>query len=147
MGDEKYDQLIEWAIHKKIPARRYKNGYFGKRIRQADERVNSYELKINPNDESFYISKSDGKLVQFENINEDVLQDGKLIQKTPSIYHTDDKPYAHNTILEEAKRQIDAAQTHGLRVEWLVSDQKAVEQLKNFFNKNNIPIQVTYLPE
>jgi len=142
-----YSTTIEWSIYKKIDARPFGNGYWGKRIPQPDPRVDAFELKINRNNESYYLPKPDGELVQFENIVADALQDGKLIQKQKSIYHVIDVPYGKKKILEEAKRQLEAANHNNLKVEWLVSDQKAVDQLTSFFNDENVNILVKYYPE
>ena len=38
-------------------------GFFGRRTKQADTRVDAYELKINPNNESFYLPHPDGGFV------------------------------------------------------------------------------------
>lgn len=124
-------------------------GYWGKRIKQSDMRVDAYEKKINPNDESFYVENSEGSFVQFENVVAEALQDGKLVQQVDnSIYHVYDKPeFLRENIIKEAVRQVDAAKGKGLKVEWLVSDQKAVDQLGRFFTEKNIDIEVKFFAE
>ena len=117
---------------------------------QIDPRVEAYELKINPNNESFYIEHPKGGFVQFENLNGRVLQDGKLaVTPESSMYRVYDKnlPFLSDKILKEATRQTEAANSKGLTVEWLVSDQRAATQLQQFLNENNINITVKYLPE
>jgi LysM repeat protein len=142
-----YTTTISWAIHKNIPVRPFGKGFWGKRITQGDARVNAYEKKINPNDESYYLPNKKGEYVQFENIAGDILEDGKLVQKKKTVYHVYDVPYAQNKILAEAKRQADAAEFNGLSVEWKVSDQEAVSQMKRFFAEHKININVVFYPE
>ncbi|MCC2457614.1 hypothetical protein [Bacillus cereus] len=50
-------------------------------------------------------------------------------------------------MIQEALRQIDAAKVAEYKVEWLVSEEKAVEQLKRLFKKMDIDIEVKYYPE
>ncbi len=110
--------------------------------------MDNYELKINPNNESYYLKHPNGGYVQFENLAQTTVQDGKLIMKQKSFYHVDDMPsFAKTKVLEEAERQVAAAELAGYKVEWLVSDEKAISQLSNFFKDNNISIKVTYYPE
>ena len=52
-----------------------------------------------------------------------------------------------NKVLEEARRQIDAAGAADYKVEWLVSDESAVNQLTEFFKEHNVDIIVTFYPE
>lgn len=76
------------------------------------------------------------------------MQDGKLIIKPKSFYHVDELPeFAKNKVVQEALRQQEAAVTAGYKVEWLVSDEKAVEQLTNLFNSRKIDIDVRFFPE
>ena len=49
--------------------------------------------------------------------------------------------------MKQANKQIDAAGLAGYKIEWLVSDKKAVEQLTELFEMENIDIKVTYFPE
>ena len=110
--------------------------------------MDAYELKINPNDESYYLPHPNGGYVQFENMVNCTVQDGKLIMKQKSFYHVDDMPdFAKNKVLQEAQRQIDSASLAGYKVEWLVSDESAVNQLKNLFKSNNMDIDIKYYPE
>ena len=136
---EKYTTKIRWGAID-IDARPFGKGYFGKRIKQTNPRVEAYELKINPNNESFYLWNSiENRYVQFENISENMLQDGKCVL-TPenSIYRVYDKPeFLRKNILKEARTQVVTAQQNGLKVEWLVSDEVAREHLQRFFNENN----------
>ena len=111
-------------------------------------RVDEFELKINPSDESFYLPHPKGGFVQFENLAGDVVQDGKLIIKQKSFYHVEEMPkFAQDKVIQEALRQIDAAKVAEYKVEWLVSEEKAVEQLKRLFKKMDIDIEVKYYPE
>ena len=70
-------------IQKNIPARPAGPGYWGKRTPQGKPRVDAYERKINPNDESYYLPHPKGGLVQFENVIKGALEDGKLVEKPP----------------------------------------------------------------
>ncbi|AZK45327.1 hypothetical protein [Paenibacillus lentus] len=143
----KYNTKIKWGIND-INARPHGKGFFGERIPQSNPRVDDFELKINPNNESYYLPHPKGGYVQFENLVDDVLQDGKLIIKPKSFYHVDDLPeFAKNKVIQEALRQQDSAIAAGYKVEWLVSDKKAVEQLTNFFKLKNVEIDVKYFPE
>ena len=111
-------------------------------------RVDEFELKINPSDGSFYLPHPKGGFVQFENLVGDVVQDGKLIIKQKSFYHVEEMPkFAQDKVIQEALRQIDAAKVAEYKVEWLVSEEKAVEQLKRLFKKMDIDIEVKYYPE
>lgn len=110
-------------------------------------RVDAYELKINPKNKSFYLIYPDGGYVQFENKAGNVLQDGKLIMQNRSIYHVEDLPgFAEAEVLDRAPRQLEAANAANYHVEWLVSDQKAVDQLTAFFKELEIDITITYFP-
>lgn len=120
----------------------------GKRIPQKNPRVDNFELKINPNNESFYLPHPKGGYVQFENLAGDMVQDGKLIMKQKSFYHVEDLPkFAQDKVIKEAMRQIESSSVAGYKVEWLVSDEKAVEQLTSLFQKENMDITVKYYPE
>ncbi|PRC99857.1 hypothetical protein CQZ91_29095, partial [Bacillus cereus] len=146
-GNSKYTTKIKWGIND-IEARPYGKGYWGKRIPQKNPRVDEFELKINPSDESFYLPHPKGGFVQFENLAGDVVQDGKLIIKQKSFYHVEEMPkFAQDKVIQEALRQIDAAKVAEYKVEWLVSEEKAVEQLKRLFKKMDIDIEVKYYPE
>lgn len=95
----------------------------GTRIAQANPRVDAFELKINPSNESFYLPHPNGGHVQFENIVSNTVQDGKLILSKKSFYHVEDMPaFARTKVLEETRRQVDSARTANYEVEWLVSD-------------------------
>ena len=122
------------------------NGFWGQRIRQNNPRVDGYELKINPQNESYYLPHPEGGYVQFENMINSTVQDGKLVMQQKSFYHVNDMPdFAKNKVLEEARRQIDAAGAADYKVEWLVSDESAVNQLTEFFKEHNVDIIVTFL--
>ncbi|TVX95101.1 hypothetical protein FPZ45_24165 [Cohnella terricola] len=109
----KYDTKIKWGIND-INARPYGKGFFGERIPQSNPRVDGYELKINPNNESYYLPHPNGGYVQFENLAGNVLQDGKHIIKPKSFYHVDDLPqYAKDKVLQEALRQQESALAAG----------------------------------
>jgi hypothetical protein len=143
-----YTEKIKWG-NGNIDARPDGVGFWGKRTPQSNPRVNNYELKINPNNESYYIKHPDGRYVQFENLKRETLQDGKLVmQVNKSIYRVYDKPtFLRTNILNEAKKQVEAAKFNKLEVEWLISDKETLSQLKRFFKENNIDIKLTYLPE
>lgn len=124
-------------------------GFWGERFPQGDPAVNAYELQINPNNESYYLPHPDGGYVQFENLAGTTLQDGKLVTSPTSIYYVGDKPAVlQQNILAEATRQVEAASSNGMNVEWLVSNERAATQLDALFSgqKTPIPIKVTYLP-
>jgi hypothetical protein len=142
-----YTTKIKWGIHN-VEARPFGPGYWGKRTVQVNPRVNAYELKINPNNESFFLPHPDGGFVQFEKIAARTVQDGKLIIQPKSIYHVADMPaFARESVLTEARRQIQAAGPAGLKVEWLVSDPKALTQLGDLFKAEGISITLTPLAE
>ena len=142
-----YDQKIKWGIHD-IEVRKEGNGFWGRRIEQKNSRVDQYELKINPQNESYYLPHPEGGYVQFENMVDSTVQDGKLIMKQKSFYHIDGMPnFAKNKVLQEAERQLTAANTANYKVEWLVSEQEAAEQLRKLFKNENMDIKVNYYPE
>ena len=142
-----YTDKIRWGIHE-IDVRPDGNGFWGQRIRQNNPRVDGYELKINPQNESYYLPHPEGGYVQFENMINSTVQDGKLVMQQKSFYHVNDMPdFAKNKVLEEARRQIDAAGAADYKVEWLVSDESAVNQLTEFFKEHNVDIIVTFYPE
>ena len=136
----------KWALWD-FGMRPFGPGFMGKRIPQNNPRVDAYELKINPNNESFYLRHPNGGLVQFENLLDGVLKDGKLVMKPKSVYRVYDVPYARKKILEEARRQTEAATANNLRIQWLVSDKEATSQLSGFLADNDIGIDVIYFPE
>ena len=143
-----YTYEIVWSIHNHLLVRKCGKGCFGKRIEQSDLRVDNYELKINSNNESYYLQHPDGRYVQFENMKDSTLQDAKLVKSERSYYHVDRlsscmKQKLHN----KAKRQLETANAAGYKLEWIVSDITAVEQLRRFFAEQNMDIIVTYCPE
>ena len=147
VSNPEYTTTIKWGINK-IEARPFGEGFWGERIPQKNPRVDNFELKINPNNESFYLPHPKGGYVQFENLAGDFVQDGKLIMKQKSFYHVEDLPkFAQDKVIKEAMRQIESSSVVGYKVEWLVSDEKAVEQLTRLFKKENINITVRYYPE
>ena len=142
-----YTDEIVWQ-HRKVPVRKSGEGYRGKRTRQHNQRVDAYELKVNPDDESYFLIHPDGIPVQFENMNNGIVQDCKLVMSKNSIYYVKEKiPVLNLNILKQARRQLEAANLVGYKVEWLISDQKAVEQMRQLFNENNLDIIVTFYPE
>jgi hypothetical protein len=143
-----YTTKIKWGIQE-VDVRPDGKGFWGKRVPQTNSRVDAFERKINPNNESYYIEHPNGGYVQFENIERTALQDGKLImQPNNSIYRVYDKPpFLRKKILDEAMRQVNAAKHNGLTVEWLVSDRETVNQLTRFFKENSVDIKVRYLAE
>lgn len=80
----KYSDTIKWGIHD-IEVRPDGKGFWGRRIKQSDSRVDAYELKINPNNESYYLPHPNGRYVQFENMLNGTVQDGKLIMQQKSF--------------------------------------------------------------
>ena len=121
-------------------------GFWGKRVKQKNSRVDNFELKINPNNESYYLPHPNGGFVQFENMINSTVQDGKLIMKQKSFYHVNDMPdFARKKVLSEAQRQIDATSMVGYKVQWLVSDENAVSQLSELFE--GMDIEILYYPE
>ena len=142
-----YTYEIVWQ-GRKVPARRDGKGHRGPRTKQHNERVNNYELKLNPDNESYFLDHPDGKTVQFENMKNGIVQDCKLVMDKHSIYYVKEKiPVLNKKILKQAIRQLEAANSVGYKVEWLVSDQKAVDQMIELFNENDLDIIVTYYPE
>jgi len=121
-------------------------GWWGERVKQRDPKVDAYERKINPNDESYYVDNADGSKVQFENFEGDYLVDGKFVDKKPSAYTPRDMPHAKQSVLKEAKRQVEAASQNGKKVKWKVSDAEAAEQLSELFSTENVPITVEHFP-
>jgi hypothetical protein len=141
-----YTTKIKWGILE-VEARPAGPGFWGKRIPQNNPAVEAYELKINPNNESFYLPHPQGGYVQFENLVGTTLQDGKLVTQVKSIYKVNDLPaFARQAVLKEATRQLEAASASGLKVEWLVSDQEAASQLANLFQSEGLNIRVIYFP-
>ena len=142
-----YTQKIKWGIQD-VDVRPAGEGFFGQRTQQINPRVDVYELKINPNNESYYLKFPSGGYVQYKNMVNDVVIDGKLVIQQKSFYHVNDLPeFARNKVLQEATRQVEAANNVRYTVEWLVSDPKAVAQLTDFFKNKNINIVVKYFPE
>jgi hypothetical protein len=143
-----YTEKIKWGIQE-IEVRPDGKGFWGKRTPQNNPRVDAFERKINPNNESYYVKSPKGGYVQFENISQSALQDGKLVmQANKSIYKVYDKPeFLRKKILDEATRQVEGAKYNGLKVEWLVSDKETVNQLTKFFKEKGVDIMVKYLPE
>jgi hypothetical protein len=142
-----YTLKIKWGIQD-VEDRPDGKGFWGHRTQQINPRVNEYELKINPNNESYYLKSPSSGYVQYENMMNDVVMDGKLIMQQKSFYHVNNLPeFARNMILQEAMRQVAAASNVGYTVEWLVSDTKAVSQLADFFKSKHVSIIITYFPE
>ena len=73
-----YTQKIKWGIQD-IEVSPAGKGFWGQRIQQINPRVDAYELKINPNNESYYLKSPAGGYVQYENMTNDVVMDGKLV--------------------------------------------------------------------
>ena len=141
-----YTTKIKWGIQE-VEARPAGPGFWGKRTPQTNPAVDAFEMKINPNNESYYLSHPQGGFVQFENLAGTTLQDGKLVTNASSIYKVSDLPaFAQQSVLKEATRQVEAASAHGLQVEWLVSDSEAASQLVTLFEKEGVNIKVTYFP-
>jgi RHS repeat-associated protein len=143
----RYTTKIQWGVLE-IEARPAGPGYWGKRVPQGP-RVDAYELKINPNNESYYLPHPEGGYVQFENFTGTSLEDGKLtVTADSSLYRVNDRPaFAQELVMKTARRQIEAASPHGLQVEWLAADEEATAQLTALFKEKGINIKVTHLPE
>lgn len=106
----KYTDEIVWSIFHHHPVRKCGKGYFGKRIKQSDLRVNNYELKINPNNESFYLQHPDGRYVQFENMKNSTVQDAKLVKSNRLYYHVERlSSFMKQQLVNRAKRQLETA--------------------------------------
>ena len=136
-----YTYEIKWGVQT-IKVRPDGHGFWGERVKQHNPRVDAYEWKINPHGESYYLPHSKGGYVQFENMVNSIVQDGKLIIKRKSFYHIEDMPrFAKEKVLKEAQRQLDAANAANYTVEWLVSDEDAVRQLQNFFTSHDVNIK------
>ena len=143
-----YTTTISWSIFKKLLARPEGKGYFTKKIKQHNPRVEAYENKINPNKEGYHIKHPDGRYIQFENMRDGILQDGKLVMSKRSFYFVYDKgDFAKRRVLNQAIRQMEVADSAGYKVEWLISSEKAVEQISRLFMENNIDIIVKFYPE
>jgi hypothetical protein len=151
-----YTTTIKWGIET-VDARPHssiKGAYWGRRTVQGNARVNAYELKINPNNESFFLPHPKGGYVQFEQlVGTTVAQDGKLVMQTRSMYHVADmekatkSTFAADKVLDQARRQVAAASNAGMSVEWLVSDARALQQLDDLFKKEGVAITLRLLPE
>ena len=50
-------------------------------------------------------------------------------------------------LIKKVKRQLETANAAGYKLEWIVSDKTAVEQLTRFFAEQDMDIIVTYCPE
>ncbi|MEL7659165.1 MAG: hypothetical protein AAGU75_25010, partial [Bacillota bacterium] len=144
---EQYTDTITWGILD-VKVRPEGKGFFGERVTQNNPRVDAFELKINPNNESYYLEHPRGGYVQYENMVNDVVIDGKLVIQQKSFYYVNEMPeFAKTKVMQEAIRQVEAASRVGYTVEWLVSDQKAVSQLTDLFKSKNIKIVIRYFPE
>ena len=84
-----YTCQIKWGVQT-IKVRPDGHGFWGGRVKQHNPRVDAYEWKINPHGESYYLPHSKGGYVQFENMVNSIVQDGKLIIKRKSFYHIED---------------------------------------------------------
>jgi hypothetical protein len=141
-----YPIVIQWGVVT-MPARPAGPGFWGPRIPQPDRDVDDYELQLNPANESYYLPHPNGGYVQFENVVGNTLQDAKLVKDKPSIYHVDIlPPFASESVLKEAERQVQAATANGFQVQWLVSDKQAAAQLKASFERNGVHITVVFTP-
>jgi hypothetical protein len=143
-----YTTKIKWGIHE-VDARPAGPGFWGERIPQLNPRVNAFELKVNPANESYYLPHPEGGYVQFENVARSGLQDAKLVMNPKSsIYRVGDMPpFAQSAVRGEASRQLTAARAHGFKVEWLVSDPRAQSQLRGFFRQEGLKIKVNPFAE
>lgn len=123
-------------------------GFWNKNKQQMNSRVHNFNLKINPNDESYYLEHPKGGYIRYNNKSHITLQVGKLIMSQKSLYYVDNQSdYVRSRILEEADRQIYTATLYGYKVEWLVSSEEAANQLKKMFKNNNILIKVSFFSE
>lgn len=147
-----YDIIIRWGILD-IDARASGVGYWDRRTPQNNQRVEAYELKINPNNESYYLPSPEGGFVQFENLIGNTVQDGKLILNPGSSWYCPSQlpermqSVARGNVLAEAGRQIAAAHLHSLEVEWLMSDQTAIDEIRDLFRVESINVRLRFLAE
>ncbi len=56
-------------------------------------------------------------------------------------------PFTREGVLKEAHHQIEADRAAEYDIEWLVSDQKVVEQLLRLFQSKCLPINVKSYPK
>jgi hypothetical protein len=85
---------------------------------------------------------SDG--VRLSNNGNPVLLDAKHAGAgSDSFYNKLQLPFARRSVLEEAHRQLRAAD--GLQIEWLVSDSRVRDALEKFFNVQGVNINVKYV--
>ena len=76
------------------------------------------------------------------------VQDAKLVKSNRSYYHVERlSSFMKQQLVNRAKRQLETANAAGYKLEWIVSDKTAVEQLTRFFAEQNMGIIVTYCPE
>jgi hypothetical protein len=151
-----YTTKIKWGVQT-IDARPHttiKGAFWGRRTPQSNVRANAYELKINPNNESFFLPHPSGGYVQFEQlVGTGLVQDGKCVVQSRSIYHVADmeqftkSTFAANQVLAEARRQVAAASAAGMRTEWLISEARALQQVEALFQKEGIAITLRLVPE
>lgn len=124
------------------------NGFWNRNKKHKNIRANNFYIKLNHNNESYYLEYPDGGHIRFDNKSDLILQSGKLITNPHSIYFIDKQPeIIISRILKEAERQIQVAILNGFKVEWLVSDEDAVSQLQNLFLSRNVSVSVKFIPE
>ncbi len=123
-------------------------GLWGERDTQTNPAVDAYELKVNPNNESFFLPTLEGKYVQFENATGNTVQDAKLASDPRQSWYRDFEQlpeFACEKILGSARRELDAAALAGMKLEWLVSDKAAARNLDALFRREGLRVKVTYL--
>ena len=144
-----YTHTIKWGRDNQIVRVRAAGpGLWGNRVTQTDPAVDAYELKVNPNNESYFLPTLDGKYVQFENATDNTVQDAKLASDPRLSWYRDFARlpgFARAGILENARRQLDAAALAGMKLEWLVSDNAAARNLDALFRSEGLRVKVTHL--
>lgn len=123
-------------------------GFWNSNKTQKNSRAHDFTIKINPNNESYYLEHPKGGFIKFDNKVNSILQSGKLVISQKSFFYVNNQPdFVSSQILQEAKRQIDVATLYGYEVEWLVSDEVVVIQLNRLFKCNKISVNVKFFPE
>jgi len=136
------------SVNESIEERPDGKGFWNGNIPSKDSRSHDFMLKINPNNESYYLEHPSGGYIQFDNKIDLTLQSGKFVVDQNSMFYVEEQSaFVKDKLLNEARRQNDTAILAGFKVEWLISDEKAVNQLNNFFTNNSIQIDVKLFPE
>lgn len=123
-------------------------GFWNRNKKHKNVRVGNFIYKINNNNESYFLEHPDGGYIRFDNKLESILQSGKLITSPYSFFFVDKQPeILVSQILKEAERQTQVSVLHGFKLEWLVSDEQAGNQLQRLFISRNISVNIKFFPE